>query len=571
MQRREGETGVRAGGTVWRQVARRARLTASMVVLCSLLLSATAFAVSASVVPPEDVAQALEQQLGAAAPSFDAALPLFYQRRQFQPAWDDPNRVAELLNLIGSSADHGLNPDDFAPLVVHAAAAASDASTTARVERELLFSASLARFVDQVYHGRLDPRQLYADWNYSLPPGPYRRAQILDHLVSAPSLQAALAEHLPAPSQYRVLQAALANYRALAAAAPWPQLAPGPILRPGERGARVAVLRARLQAERAADPAMPELAASDAARYDRVLAEAVRRFQRRHGLKDDGVVGQQTVAALNVPAQLRVDQLRANLERLRWMAADLQGDRLEVDLTGYRARLLLGGRQVWAARVVIGRPARATPALLDNLHYLVLNPRWVVPPTVLREDVLPRLASDPNYLARQRMRVLDRSGRAVDPAAVDWADASRARSSYLFQQEAGADGSLGVVKFGLGNDYAIFLHDTNARRQFGRAQRALSSGCVRVDKPFELAYQLLEVDAPGRWSEEALRGAVASGRTRTIVLDHNLPVLLNYFTAVVDEDGELQFRADIYGRDRALVDALDGPAGAVSATLATVP
>lgn len=553
------ETRVRTavGGSGWRQAARRAWLTASAVLLCSLPLPAPALAVFDSTAADDRFARVLEQQLAAAPADLDAAVPLFYQRREFQPAWDDPARIAELLSLIEHSADHGLDSRDFAPHLLRAAAAQLTDTVAARVERDLLFSASLARFVHQVLYGKLDPRQLYADWNYSLPPGAYERAQELERIVTAPALQAALAEQLPAPQQYRALQAALTHYRALAAAAPWPQLADGAVLRPGERSPRVAALRARLQAEAAVDPAMPALASADAARYDRELAEAVRRFQRRHGLRDDGEVGAQTVAVLNLPAQARVEQLRVNLERLRWMAKDLQGDRLEVDLTGYRAQLFLSGETAWSARVIVGKPARATPALLDSLQYLVLNPKWVVPPTILREDVLPRLASDPDYLARQRMRVLDRSGQVVDPAAVDWANEREARAAYQLQQDAGADGSLGLVKFALGNDYAIFLHDTNARRLFGRAQRALSSGCVRVENPLQLAQRLLEADAPGRWSEDALQRAVASGRTRTIALQHSLPVLLNYFTAVVDEAGELQFRADIYQRDKALLRALD--------------
>lgn len=552
--------------TVLVRAARRVWLTAGALLLCSLPLSAAALPAPAAD-PEASFATVLEERLADTGTAVDPVVMLLYQRRSFRAAWDDPARVSELLSLLENSADHGLDARDFAPAMLRTVAAADADSLAAQVERELLFSASLARFVQQVRHGKLDPRQLYADWNYSLPPGGYERAQTLESVLAAPTLQQAVDAHLPAPQQYRALQQALRVQRALTAAPP-ARLAGGAALRPGDRGARVAALRARLQAEHAAGGALPDLSGGDASRFDETLAEAVRRFQRRHGLKPDAVVGQQTVDALNVAPQVRVDQLRANLERLRWTAADLQGDRLEVDLTGYHAHLWIGGEAVWSARVIVGRPARATPALLDSLQHVVLNPKWVVPPTILREDVLPRLSSDPDYLARQRMRVVDRSGQTVDPQAIDWSDARRARAAYQLVQESGADGSLGVVKFALANDYAIFLHDTNARRQFGRAQRALSSGCVRVEHPLELARLLLAADAQDQWTDAALRSALASGRTRTIPVLHGLPVLLNYFTVVADDDGEVQFRADIYDRDRALVGALGRPAEAVYATFA---
>jgi len=285
------------------------------------------------------------------------------------------------------------------------------------------------------------------------------------------------------------------------------------------------------------------------------LAEAVMRYQQRAGLAADAAVGRQTVEALNIGPAQRVDQIRVNLERLRWVARDMLGDHLMVDITAYQANLLLGGQNVWSSRVVVGKSARETPALLDSVQHLVFNPKWVVPPTILREDVIPGVARNPAYLADHRMRVVDRSGQAVDPALIDWQNARRSGFPYMIVQESGADGSLGRIKFSLANPYSIYLHDTNARSLFRRDTRALSSGCVRLEKPQELALILL--DDAARWTPETLEAALATGKTRSVPVGRDIPVLLHYATAGLDDAGRFQFRPDIYDRDAAVLAALN--------------
>ncbi len=250
--------------------------------------------------------------------------------------------------------------------------------------------------------------------------------------------------------------------------------------------------------------------------FDAPLEAAVRRFQSRHGLEADGVVGRATLAALNVGVANRVAQVRANLERLRWVARELKGDYLLVDIAGFTARLWRDDALVWSARVVIGLPFRTTPEFRARMKYLVLNPEWTVPPTILREDVLPKVIDDPAYLERHRMRVLDAAGRRIDPSAIEW---SRYRTNprafpYQIVQAPGGDNPLGAIKFMFPNEHLVYLHDTPARALFERATRACSSGCIRVERPLELARLLL--DDPVRWSDERLREAVASGRTQTV-------------------------------------------------------
>ena len=507
---------------------------------------------AALVAPTADGALQLqiEQRLRERTADADETTSLFYLSRAWRPVWDDPARVEALVAAVEAIQVHGLDPADFSPERLRRAAAEST-TVEARAERELLLTDTLAALLFQLRHGKVDPRTLYREWNFTPPPNPYERAGDLAAVLQAGDLRAVIDAHAPDLPLYRALVQGLAHYQALAMLGDWPKVAGGPTLRPGARSARVPALRERLLVE-------PESGLDEATRrsshYDPALVEAVKRFQAGHGLEPDGVIGAQTVLALNTSPARRVEQIRANLERLRWVAADLRGDRLLVDIVGYHADLVLDGQPVWESKVIVGKPARKTPSLRDSVVNLVFNPKWVVPPTILREDVIPRAARNPGYLASQRLRVVDRSGQSVDPSTIDWGSARQSGFPYRVVQQSGADGSLGRIKFALSNPYAIYLHDTNARSLFGRAERALSSGCVRVAKPAELARILL--DDPVSWSAEALEAALASGRTRTVGVGRDVTVLLHYSTAGLDEHGRLQLRNDIYDYDRAILDTL---------------
>lgn len=500
----------------------------------------------------------LESRLIAEQRTPEDVVLLFYQQRGFRPVWMRPEALVGLIEAVGAAADHGLDPADFGLEALRREAQQAPGALTVerQVERELLFTRSLARLVQQLRHGKVDPRRLYRDWNFSLPASAYVQAERLAQLLQAPNLAAAVQAQAPDGALYRQLQAALQQYRITAAAGDWPKVPTGPTLRPGERGARVAALRARLVAE--GEPALassPDAARFDPTYFDPTLAEAVKRFQQRAGLAADAAVGRQTVDALNVGPAQRLAQIRVNLERLRWVAQDMQGDHLMIDLTGYHADLYLDAQLAWSSKVIVGKPTRETPALLDSVQHLVLNPKWVVPPTILREDVIPGVVRNPDYLVSHRMRVVDRSGQAVDPQQIDWENARRSGFPYMIVQNSGADGSLGRIKFSLANPYSIYLHDTNARSLFRRDTRALSSGCVRLEKPQELAVLLL--DDVERWSPVALEKALATGKTRTVPVAREIPVLLHYATAGLDAEGRVQFRPDIYGRDAAVQAALD--------------
>lgn len=531
----------------------------------------------AKVMPAQDMALQLqiEQRLREREGHADETTALFYLSRAYRPAWEEPSRAAALIAAVESLEVHGLDSRDFNLELLRQVA--GDAATLEQlVDRELVLTDTLVELLFQLRHGKVDPQALYREWNFTPPPNPYRRAGELAAVMQAGDLRAAIDAHAPDLPLYRALVQGLAHYQALAMLGDWPKVPAGSTLRPGERSARVPALRARLLYEPPTDvhaepvpdrdePSRslgPNPTSSPASNhYDAALVEALKRFQSRHGLAPDGIVGAQTLLALNTSPARRVEQIRANLERLRWVAADLHGDRLLVDIVGYHADLVLDGLPVWESKVIVGKPTRKTPSLRDSVVSLVFNPKWVVPPTILREDVIPGTARNLDYLARHRLRIVDRSGQTVDPSTIDWAGARQSGFPYMVVQQSGADGSLGRIKFSLSNPYAIYLHDTNARSLFRRAERALSSGCVRVEKPAELA--LLLLGDPSQWSAEALDAALDSGRTRTVGVGRDVTVLLHYSTAGLDEHGQLQLRNDIYDHDSAIVDALAVRRGAL--------
>jgi murein L,D-transpeptidase YcbB/YkuD len=288
------------------------------------------------------------------------------------------------------------------------------------------------------------------------------------------------------------------------------------------------------------------------------LAAAVRAFQARHRLPDDGVVGPGTLAELNVPVEARILQIRINLERARWVLHEtIPGDFVVVDVAGFEAAYIRDREPIWRARIQVGRPYRQTPIFRSKIDHVVFNPTWTVPPGILAKDILPAVRRDAGYLAHKGLDVIDRSGRKVDSAGIDWPRQSARSFPYVLRQEPGPDNALGRVKIGFPNPYAVYLHDTPSKALFEESARAFSSGCIRVEQPLELARLLL--NDPREWDARAIDEVVTAGKTRTVRLRQPVPVLLMYWTIDPNVPGRTVFKRDPYGRDARLAQALDAP------------
>lgn len=527
--------------------------------LGALILGLVALAGSlARASPTEDLRLEVERlrsggdtRLGAGSAGARALIASLYEKRGFAPLWADAQRSASLVRAVEASTTHGLVPRDYHAGSLLATAAAEDREQTTAA-RDLLLTDAFVRLAYHLYFGKADPRSLQHGWNFARSLDGADAVESLARLLAEPDPGIALEGLAPRLPAYHDLRAALSSLRDAERRGGWPRVDDGPTLERGSTGPRVQQLRARLQAS-------GDLAGAAAeAGFDDELVAALRRFQARHGLEADGVAGRATVAALNVTVAERIGQVRANLERLRWVARELAGDYLLVDIAGFTAQLWLDNVRAWQARVVVGRPFRTTPEFRSPMKYLVLNPEWNVPPTILREDVLPKVIRDPAYLQRHHMRLLDRAGRPVDPATIDWQPYRSQPRAFPYQvvQAPGRDNPLGAVKFMFPNEHSVYLHDTPSRALFDKTVRAFSSGCIRVDRPLDLAVLLL--DDRQRWGEPQLGEAIASGRTQTVPVRRQVPVMLLYFTATV-ADGELQFRPDLYRRDGRIIEALAAP------------
>lgn len=481
-------------------------------------------------------------------------LSRLYARREFTAIWGDEAKLRILLGAVEDSRRHGLDPEDYHVTTLRAALGPDEVPLCC-AELEILATDALARLAFNLRTGKLDPESFHASWNFSAREVGTSPGRFIEGLLAAEDLAAALDSISPQTEPYRQLMAALAAYRERAAAGGWPAVSPGPLLRPGERDPRVIELRERLVAggdlvvdDADPPPASPEL-------YDPALETAVRRFQARHGLAVDAVVGPRTVAALNVPVEARIDQLRVNLERARWLFQVPERRYLLANIARFRVSLVEDGAVTWETRAVVGRPYRQTPVFRGEMLYLVFNPTWTVPPTILARDLLPELRRDPAALDRRNMQVLHLSGQPVDPATIDWEQARPGQFPYMLRQRPGPDNALGRVKFMYPNPWHVYMHDTPARELFGETERTFSSGCVRLERAMELAERLL---AGTRWDRAAIDAILAEGRPRTVYLPEPIPVLTLYATVAV-EDGDVLFLPDVYARDARVLAGLNAP------------
>jgi len=340
-------------------------------------------------------------------------------------------------------------------------------------------------------------------------------------------------------------QGALAQYQQITVTGGWPIISPGGKLKIGDQGDRVAILRQRLSRS---NDLLPASVGGDL--FDSDLDGAVRRFQLRHGLHVDGVVGSGTMSALNVPTAVRTRQLELNRERGQLLLRDLEARAILVNIADYSLAVLEDGRAVLDMRVVVGRPDRQTPVFSGAVTTLVLNSYWLIPPMIAVKDVLPHVRKDPGYLGRLGIRVFqvgEAGAQEIDAQAIDWRYLSAAHFPYRLRQDPGPRNAMGQVKFIFANPYGVFLHDTPSRELFSLTKRTLSSGCIRVEKPLELAAYLLRGTTLG--SLEAIKDALTVAHAKTVKLPEPVPIHLIYLTAWGDESGTVQFRSDIYGQD----------------------
>ena len=476
--------------------------------------------------------------------SADAAvLRDFYGERGFAPLWivdGRPNGRAEALaRAVAAAPRDGLVAEDY-PLPTLAGDAPEE-----HARYDLAMSAVLVRWAMDLNDGRVTPKQ--ADPEHYIFHRDLDPAGVLESLALADDPARYLSSLAPPSSLYRGLRRALLAYAKLAAEGGWEPLPDGETLKRGMTGPRVGALREHLRST--GDLTIPS---REPEVFDQGLAFAVEAFQRRHGLLVDGIVGPETLAALNVPVEERIRQIVLNMERARWLPPHLGDKHVFVNMAGFELDVVEYGAIDMTMRVIVGKTYRQTPVFSGQISYLEFNPYWTVPYSIATKDILPKAKRDPTYLVNQGIRVFN-GGSEVSALSVDWTALDRGNFPYTLRQDPGQQNALGRVKFMFPNRFAVYLHDTPSRSLFSRTVRTLSSGCIRVEKPLELAADLLDEDG---WSMERIRATIDSGRRTVARLPVPVPVHLTYVTAWAGEGGSINFRKDVYGRDKRLARAL---------------
>ncbi|EKB48807.1 L,D-transpeptidase family protein [Cecembia lonarensis] len=494
----------------------------------------------------------------------------FYTERDFQVAWLREDTVLlelayEMRYEIQQSKFDGLQPADYHlqaidGLFMKYEAARSEGRSLSRADMgalDLLLSDAFVMLASHLYHGKVDPEQLRTVWNIQRSAPDLYLDQRLSSAIQAGSIRRALQDLYPSFTIYRPMREGLRQLYndferfQIEQTSSWKELKISRSLKVGDNSPIIPDVVKRLSFW----GFLPNDYESQGKGYDAEIEEAVKKLQLKFGMESDGVIGQGTIYALNQSPQDLIKKTSINLERLRWLPDNLKEQELIiVNTANFQFDFIQQRDTVLTSRVIVGRSFHSTPQFSAQMSYLVFSPTWTVPPSILRQEVIPGMRKDPQYMAKRKMRLLTFSGQEVPTSSVDWSKVSAAGFPYMVRQDPGEHNSLGLVKFMFPNKHHVYIHDTPARSLFEREDRALSYGCIRIQKPVELAKLLLQHDEG--WTDERINSAMRQSREQVVNLDRKIPVVILYLTYWTTSDGRVFFRRDIYNRDNEVYQAL---------------
>jgi len=471
---------------------------------------------------------------------YEQDLRSFYRKRKFAYAWYEKGTLIEqagnlndrLMNLQNEGIYKGIPyQKDLDSLIF-------DNHSKTRVKKpdigtELMLTAQYFAFSKMAFRGMSDSVSRSVNW--FLPRKKIAYDDYLDTLLKKPSKQSpAISE--PVYRQYDLLKSFLAKYRRLDAHENWEPIIISKKLKPGDSSAVVACIKARLyKLEDFKGDTLNN-------KFDDEFKAAITRFQLRHGLSADGLPGPGTMAEMNVPLKSRIKQIIVNMERCRWLPVSLTTDYLAVNIPEFKLHVYHADSLLWSCNVVVGEKVHQTVIFYGEMQYVVFSPYWNLPESIVRNEVLPAMSSNPNYLNEHNMVITGRENGLP-----------------VIQQKPGPANSLGLVKFLFPNSYSIYLHDTPSRSLFGESSRAFSHGCIRVGEPVKLASFLLKYDST--WTTSRINKAMHLGKQQQVTLKQKMPVFIAYFTAFTDRNNRLNFRKDIYDRDEQLASMIMSGSG----------
>jgi len=422
-----------------------------------------------------------------------AALPAFYEQRAYRPAWTHEKgllpQARSLLSAIQKAEEQGLRPTDYhlnkvENLLPETRKIFKLPDPRLLVDIDLMLTDAFLIYGSHLVSGRINPESIDPQWFAS------RReldlVQVLEAALRSAEIEKELYSLLPLHPDYEKLRKALAHYRQITADGGWPSVPIDLRIQKGDHGDQIPILRHRLAVEGFIEEAPTALDTL----FDDELEQALKQFQIQNGLEPDGVLGKQTTRALNITVEERSRQITVNMERWRWLPQDLGSRYILVNIAGFYLDVIENQQPVMDMRIVAGKPYRRTPVFSDKVTYLVMHPYWGVPKSLAIKDILPKVKKDPAFLAQQKFKIFRGRGantKEIDPGSIDWPSVTSANLNFWFRQEPGPQNALGRIKFMFPNQFDVYLHDTPARELFAKARRDFSSGCIRIEKPLELA------------------------------------------------------------------------------------
>jgi murein L,D-transpeptidase YcbB/YkuD len=467
----------------------------------------------------------------------------FYENREYAKAWKE-RQISALIDAIGDAEQHGLNPADYLLESLTSASLSAE-------QKDILATDSYLTLAGHLLGGKVSPVSVEPTWTAK-----GREHDLVAHLEEAlkgQEIKKALFSLAPSQPRYNALLDDLKRFKKLAKSDGWLTISSGSALKLGMMDSRVIQLRDRLAVTENITVVKNDVAAL----YDDELARVVKNFQKRTNLEPDGVVGPDTLKQLNLTVQDRINQLRVNMERWRWLPEDLGSRHLRVDIANFRLESFEDDRFKQSYDIVVGRTYRQTPVFSDRISYLVVNPWWGVPDSIAKKDKIPEFQKHPKRFETSGFEVLSNEGKMVEASSINWHRYNENYFPYRIRQKPGPNNALGRVKFMFPNIHDVYLHDTPLQELFGKNRRDFSSGCVRVKDAFDLMEWVLSTDT--QWDRKKIDEIVASGKETRINLATKLPVHLLYWTAIVDDKNNVRFIDDIYDRDAAVLTALNSP------------
>lgn len=473
----------------------------------------------------------------------------FYEARGFEPVWIQNSifsqqKAQKILSVLENSWTHGLNPNQYH--VNEIRQLMDEAKGADRFQLDLVLSDALVRYGRDMSAMRVDPQRIGQRSRYWRQP--LRGIDILDHVANHADVKAAMEQMEPRGQLYKKLQEELITlYKTPKENASSPKVVIKRAVRPGTTDKAVLAIRSRMGFK--SDKNM-----EGHYFYDDALAKSVMAFQGAHGLKPDGIVGAQTASLMNITREDKINQVLANLERLRWVEQNKPDRYIMVNVPSATLWAVENEKIVMEMPVVVGRPDRPTNIFSTQVTGIRYNPTWTIPPTIKRDDYLPKLRQNPYYLSDRGIE-LKENGQTIDPGQIDWNSKTWSEVNAMrMVQGSGATNPLGKVRFLMDNPFNIYLHDTTSKDLFAKSERALSSGCVRLQKPIELADFVLEKNKG--WSAEKRDEILKAGKLKEVFAQESMPVYILYQTVWLGNKGQIVYGADLYGHDKQLVKAL---------------